>query len=157
MIISCFPGYLWNFKDFVFVNISSYNIKQEALSWQPQHMQYGARGAGPGVSHGDVVWEVQGFHVVTYVWWVEQVQGSHMVTYAWWVGQVQGVSHGDVVWQVHMITSGPGVSHGDVCVVGGAGPGVSHGDVCVVGGAGPGVSHGDVCVVGGAGPGGLTW
>ena len=47
-----------------------------------------------------------------------------MVTYAWWVGQVHGVSHGDV---------------------------------CVVGGAGPGVSHGDVCVVGGAGPGGLTW
>ena len=43
-----------------------------------------------------------------------------MVTYAWWVGQVEGVSHGDV------------------CVVGGAGLGVSHDYVpCMVG-----VSHG---------------
>ena len=62
-----------------------------------------------------------------------------MVTYAWWVGQVQGVSHGDV------------------CVVGGAGPGVSHGDVVWWVGQVQGVSHGDVCVVGGAGRGGLTW
>ena len=39
-----------------------------------------------------------------------------------------------------MITSGTGVSHGDVCVVGVAGPGVSHDYVpCMVG-----VSHGDV-------------
>ena len=37
-----------------------------------------------------------------------------------------------------MITSGTGVSHGDICVVGGAGPGVSHDYVpCMVG-----VSHG---------------